>query len=366
MDAHGTNTAEMFAAKAIAKFYETAVTPMITNDEYEGEIKGKGSKLNIMTFSEDQGLQNYTGSDLTLGNTTESEATLNTDQQKAYYFGIKSINTFKGYVEDPESTLMVEKAGQLQEAVDTYVLGIAHSDAASGNRVGTSYTTGTVTVTVTTGAVTGSGTTFTADMVGLGFKADGHSVWYRIKTYTSATAIVIEDDSDDNTSAYTGGAISGGSTYEIEAVTPVQVTSSTAYGYLLDLKQKLDEAKTPKANRFAVVNAAFMNALLQEGVIVRDTAQGEDRTSNGFVTRIAGFDLYENEQLAGTNASGAGNGVWAVAGHKQAIVFAMAFTETGIEDLQANFGKAYKGLNVYGAKVVDERRKNLAALRFYS
>lgn len=42
----------------------------------------------------------------------------------------------------------------------------------------------------------------------------------------------------------------------------------------------------------------------------------------------------------------------------------MAFVETGIEDLQANFGKAYKGLNVYGAKVVDERRKALAALRF--
>ncbi len=366
MQDHGTNLAEMFAAKAIEKFYEIAVTPMITNDEYEGEIKGKASKLNILTFSESQGLQNYTGSDLTLGSTQESEATLNTDQQKAYYFSVKSINTFKSYVEDPESTLMVEKAGQLQEAIDAYVLGIAKADAASGNRVGSSYTTGTVTVTVTTGAVTGSGTTFTSDMVGLGFKAAGHSVWYRIKTYTSATAIVIEDDRDDITSAYTGGAIGAGATYEIEAVTPVQVTSSTAYGYLLDLKKKLDQAKVPKAGRWAVVDASFMNKLLQEGVIVRDTAQGEDRTTNGFVTRLAGFDLYENEQLTGTNASGAGNGKWAVAGHKSAIVFAMAFTETGIEDLQANFGKAYKGLNVYGAKVTDERRKALATLRYYT
>lgn len=366
MDNHGDNLAEMFAATAIEKFYETAVTPMVTNDDYEGEIKGKASKLNILTFTEDQGLQNYTGSDLTLGNVEESEATLTTDQQKAYYFQIKSINTFKSYVEDPESSLMVEKAGQLQEAIDTYVLGIAHSDAAAGNRVGTSYTTGTVTVTTGTGAVTGSGTTFTADMVGLGFKADGHSVWYRIKTYTSGTAIVIEDDSDDNTSAYTGGAISGGSSYEIEAVTPVQVTASTGYGYLLDLKTKLDQAKVPKANRWAVVDSAFMNPMLQESVIVRDTAQGEERTTNGFVTRIAGFDLFENEQLAGTNASGAGNGKWAVAGHKSAITFAMAFTETGIEDPSGNFGKNYKGLNVYGAKVVDERRKALAALRFYT
>ena len=42
----------------------------------------------------------------------------------------------------------------------------------------------------------------------------------------------------------------------------------------------------------------------------------------------------------------------------------MAFVETGIEDLQKNFGSAYKGLNVYGAKVVDERRSALAGLLF--
>jgi len=360
-DAYGDNLAEAFAAAAVNKFFETSVTPMITNDEYEGEIKDKASRLNILTFSEDQGLQTYSGADLTLGDVTESEATLATDQQKAYYFRVKSIDRFTSYVKDPESSLMVEKGGQLQEAIDTYVLGLAHSDAAAGNRTGTSYTTGTVTVTTTTGAVTGSGTTFTAAMVGLGFKADGHSVWYRIKTYTSATAIVIEDDKDDETSAYTGGAISGGSTYEIEANTAVDIdTAGEAYAAILQLKQKLDASKTPKAGRWLVANSYFMQKLLAESVIVRDTAQGEQRTSNGFVTRLAGFDIYENEQLAGDNT----DGFWLVAGHKSAITFAMAFVETGIEDLQGNFGKAYKGLNVYGAKVVDERRKALAAYRF--
>lgn len=361
MAAYGDNLAEAFAATAVEKFFETAVTPMITNDEYEGEIKDKASRLNVLTFSESQGLQNYTGSDLTLGSVTESEGTLVTDQQKAYYFKILSLDRFQSYVKDPESTLMIEKAGQLQEAVDTYVLGLAHSDAAAGNRIGTSYTTGTVEVTVTTGAVTGSSTVFTAAMVGLGFKAAGHSVWYRIKTRSSNTAIVIEDDLDDTTSAYTGGAISAGATYEIEANTPVDIDSAgEAYAAILALKQKLDASKTPKANRWLVVNSYFMQKLLAESVIVRDTEQGENRTTNGFVTRIAGFDLYENEQLAGDNT----DGFWAVAGHKSAITFAMAFVETGIEDLQANFGKAYKGLNVYGAKVVDERRKNLAAYRF--
>ena len=56
------------------------------------------------------------------------------------------------------------------------------------------------------------------------------------------------------------------------------------------------------------------------------------------------------------------NGWHCLAGHKSAITFALGFTETGIEDLTGNFGKVYKGLNVYGAKVVDERRKALAEL----
>ncbi|NCN25933.1 hypothetical protein GW935_04800, partial [Candidatus Falkowbacteria bacterium] len=315
MEDYGTNLAEIFSATAVEKFFETAVTPMITNDDYEGEIKDKASRLNILTFSESEGLQNYTGSDLTLGTISESEGTIVTDQQKAYYFKIPSIQRFKSYAKDPESTLMVEKAGQLQEAVDTYVLGLAHSDAAAGNRTGTSYTTGTVTVTTSTGAVAGSGTTFAATMVGLGFKADGHSVWYRIKTYTSTTAIVIEDDKDDVTSAYTGGAISGGSTYEIEANTPVDIDSAgEAYAAILALKQKLDAAKTPKKGRWLVVNSYFMQKLLAESVVVRDTEQGEARTSNGFVTRMAGFDIYENEQLAGDNT----DGFWAVAGTKAA------------------------------------------------
>ncbi len=360
MDNYGDNLAEGFASGAIEKFFETAVTPMITNDEYEGEIKGTKSKLNILTVTAGD-LETYTGADLTLNDVEESEGTLTTDQRKAYYFRIKSLDRFESYVKDPESSLMVEKAGQLQQAVDGYVLALGHGDTASGNRVGTSYTTGTVTVTTGTGAVAGSGTTFTAAMVGLGFKATGHSVWYRIKTYTSATAIVIEDDSDDNTSAYTGGAISGGTAYEIEAVTARAITSSNAYSSLLDLKQKLDSARIPKdRNRYVVVNSYFMNKLLQAGVVTRDTEADTDKIANGFVTRIAGFNLYENEELDGDNT----NGFWAVAGHKTAITFAMAFVETGIEDLQGNFGKAYKGLNVYGAKVVDERRKALAALKF--
>src|SRR5690606_25490376 len=170
MDSFATALAEKFASRALEIFFEEAVTPMITNTDYEGEIRDKASRLNILTLDEDQGIQNYNGSDLTMGNVKESEATLVTDQQKAYYFGVKSLDKFKSYVEDPANAVMARKAGELQEEVDSYVLGL-HGDVAAGNRVGTDYTTGTVEVTVTTGEVTGTGTTFTAAMVGKPFKA---------------------------------------------------------------------------------------------------------------------------------------------------------------------------------------------------
>src|SRR3990172_388829 len=118
-----------------------------------------------------------------------------------------------------------------------------HPDVGSGNRVGTDYTTGDVEVAVTTGVVTGNGTTFTSAMVGRGFKATGHTKWYRIKTFTSVTSITIEDDLDDITSAYTGGAIAAGTTYTIEANTAVAITTANLLQKFADLKLKLDQAQ---------------------------------------------------------------------------------------------------------------------------
>lgn len=176
MSSFATNAGEKFANRALEVFFEDAVTPKITNNDFEGEIKSGGAdRLSILTLDEDQGIQDYNGSNLTMGDASESEAQLVVDQQKAYYFRIKSVDKFESYVSDPANTIIKRKGGELQEAVDTYVLGL-HGDVAAGNREGTSYTTGTVAVTATTGAVVGSGTTFTSDMVGKGFKATGHSV----------------------------------------------------------------------------------------------------------------------------------------------------------------------------------------------
>src|SRR4030042_2097561 len=183
MSDFGTNVGEKFARNVLVNFFAKAIAPEITNSDYEGEIKGGGAdRLNVLTFS-DLTLNNYTGAAMVAETPGESEGQLIVNQKKAYYFKIESVAKFSSYVENPESSLMKNAGDVLKNTVDQFVLGF-YLDVAAGNRIGTNYVTGDVTVTTVTGAVTGNGTTFTAAMVGRGFKATGHSVWYRIKTFS--------------------------------------------------------------------------------------------------------------------------------------------------------------------------------------
>lgn len=353
MSDYGTNVGEKFAKNALKIFFEQAIAPEITNQDYEGEIKGGGAdRVNVLTFGA-LALKNYTGSAMSVDTPSESEGTLVVDQKKAYYFQIESFAKFSSYVDNADSTLIQTAGKTLGETVDAFILGL-YGDVGSGNRVGTDYTTGTVAVTVTTGAVAGTGTTFTSAMVGLGFKATGHTTWYRIKTFTSTTAIVIEDDKDDETSAYTGGAISAGASYTIEANTAITVTKSTIYAQIVALRTKLNKAKVPMSDRWLVVPSDIEALLVQAPELIPAVDSAYDEVvKRGLVGFVAGFKVYRNEQVSGDNTTG----YYCLAGHKSFITMAMAFTESEVEPFIGGFGNNYKGLTVYGAKVIDERRK---------
>jgi hypothetical protein len=354
--AYPTKLAEAFASRALEIYYETAVADKITNNDYEGEIRDKSSKLNILTFGA-LSLQNYTGTALTASDIGESNSLLTTDQAKAYYFKVKDLDTLKSYVKNPESPILRQVNNLIQETIDAYVLSF-WADFGAGNMHGTDFTTGTCTVDVTTGVVTHSATGFLATMVGKGFKATGHTKWYRVKTYTDTSHIIIEDDYDDVASAYTGGAITAGTTFQIQALTPIQTTKALIYDHVNTLARYLNENKVPKADRFLVVPAG-VSALMRsapEFIPAVETAYNEV-VKRGLIGQMGGFTVYENQQIVGDSV----NGWRCLAGHKSAIVFGMAMTESKVEtDLAGDFGTGYKGLTVYGAKVPDERRKSLA------
>lgn len=81
----------------------------------------------------------------------------------------------------------------------------------------------------------------------------------------------------------------------------------------------------PKKDRWLVVNADISGVLIKSDDFTHATA-GDEILRSGEIGRIAGFTVYENEEVAGDS-----NGWHVLAGHPSAITFAKAFVETEIE-----------------------------------
>lgn len=353
----GVNAGEKFAKNSMKRFKQTAVAPMITNDKYEGEIKGGGAdRVNILTYGV-PAITDYTGADFTFDTVTEVEGTMIIDQLKLWKFQILDWDRFKTYANDVNSVEIGNAGDQLERLIDAYVLGF-YVDA--GRRVGTKYVTGTVSVDVS-GNVTGVGTTFVTamDEAPLArFKAVGHTKWYRVKTFTNSTHIVIENDEDDIATHYDGGVITG-KTFQAEGYAVKTVASSTIDDVILEAKEALDESFTPSTERFLVIPSKVQSAILKASILTPYTPSVyEDVVKLGIIGMLRGFKVIVNEQVTGNNT----DGYHCLAGHPSTITFAMAYTKSEVVEREANFGKGYKGLSCYGAKVVDVRRQALVDL----
>lgn len=354
--AYATKIAEGFSQTLLKEMYDINLVDSIVNRDFEGEINQVGSKLNILNIARISE-KTYSGANLTVDDLYENNAVLEIDQFKSFYWREKTIDKWKSYIKNPHSTVVTQKADERSKNIDEFVLG-AYADVASGNRVGTDYTTGTVSIDAD-GVVTGSGTTFTSSMVGRGFKATGHTQWYRVASFTNATSITIEDDKDDVASDYTGGVISG-ATYTIEAVTPVAVTTSNLLSVVAQLKLKLDKAESldrssvPDSDRWLIVPPEFEAVLVKaSGVALHVPAVYEELVKKGFMGMLQGFKVFKSNRLTGDNT----NGYRCLAGHPNWMTFAEKLLEATMEeDLIGNFGSAYKDLFVYGKKVTDSRR----------
>lgn len=355
--ARATTLAQGFSQRLLKEVYDRSLLDEIVNRDYQGEINEVGSKLNILNIARISE-KNYTGANLTADSLLENNAVLPIDQWKSFYWAEKTIDNWRSYIKDPHSTVVAQKADERNKNMDVFALGL-YGDVAAGNRIGTDYDTGDVEVDAS-GNVTGNGTTFTAAMVGRGFKADGHMKWYRVKSYASATSIVIEDDLDDVDSTYSGGAIGSGSSYAVEAATPLQITTTNLLQYVAKLKTRLDKAEAngkssvPDSDRWLIVPPEFEELVVRASGIalhVPDVYSG--LVKKGMITMLQGFKVFKSNRLSGNNS----DGYRVLAGHPNWMTFAEKLLEATIEeDLIGNFGSAYKDLFVYGAKVTDSRR----------
>ena len=363
--ARATTLAQGFSNRLLLEMYDISLLDYIVNRDYEGEINKVGSVLNILNIARITE-KNYTGANLSVDDLYENNCVLTIEKKKSFYWRELTIDNWASYIKDPHSTVVNQKADERNKNMDLYVLGF-FGDVGAGNRVGTNYTDGTVTVTATTGAVVGSGTNWDSSMVGRGFKATGHTTWYRVKAVADATHLTIEDDFDDITSAYTGGAISGGTAYIIEAATPVTITTSNILAQVGLLKLVLDKAEkngfnsVPAQGRWLIVPPEFEDVATNgaSGITIHVPAVYEELIKKGMLTQLKGFNIFVSNRLTGDNT----DGYHCLAGHKLWITFAEKLLSAVIEeDLIGNFGSAFKDLFVYGAKVPDSRRHMAAEL----
>ena len=357
MSAYGTKLAEGFSNKLSKEMYDKSLLSAITNSEYEGEINAVGSKLNILNFDR-LSEKTYANSALTADDITENNAQLVIDQYKSFYWKEKTLARWLSYIKNPHATIVDQVVNERLRNMDTFALGF-YGDVAAGNRVGTDVTGTLTSIAATTGIVTSAGTEFTEDMEGRGFKAVGHDVWYRIKTYTDSSHVVIEDDKDDATSAYTGGAI-GAVEFTVEAADVLQISTSNLLQYVSTLKQKLDVADrnskstVPDTDRFLIVPPEFETMLVRaSGVVLHVPEAYQELVKRGFITELQGFKVFKSNRLTGNNS----DGFRVLAGHPNWMTFAEKTLAARMEeDLTGDFGTAYKDLFVYGAKVIDSRR----------
>lgn len=355
--AYGTKLAEGFSQRLLKEVYELSLTDKIVNRDYQGDINEVGSKLNILNFARISE-KTYTDEAMTADSLYEKNAVLTIDQYKSFYWKEKTLQRWLSYIKNPHATVVQQKADERAANIDAFVLG-AYEDVGAGNRVGTDEETGTVAID-DDGIVTGSGTTFTEEMVGKGFKADGHDVWYRVKSFSTTESIVIEDDLDDVDSDYTGGVIAGSSTFTVEAATVLQITTSNLLQKVAELKLKLDIASrygysaVPKAGRILVVPPEFEDMCIRaSGVALHVPEVYQNLVRAGMVTMLQGFMVFVSNSLTGNNS----DGFHVLALHPNWMTFAEKNLEATMEeDLPGDFGTAYKDLFVYGKKVADSRR----------
>src|SRR3990167_2370319 len=363
MAAYGTKIAEGFSSKVMQFVYDRNLIDSIVNRNYEGEINGVGSKLNILDFDK-LSEKTYADAALTADSLTENNGQLIIDQYKSFYWKEKTLARWLSYIKNPHPYIVSQVGNERSKNMDSFVFDL-YTDIGAGNMVGTDYTTGDVEVAVTTGVVTGNGTTFTAAMVGRGFKATGHTTWYRIKTYTSATSITIEDDLDDVTSAYTGGAIAASTAYTIQAATVLTITAANILSKVATLAQVLNLAEVngfsavPDTDRFLIAPPEFFTILTSNatGVALHVDEAYQDLVKKGYMGMLQGFKLFMSNRLNGDNT----DGYRILAGHKNWMTFAEKVLDARMEeDLIGDFGVAYKDLFVYGAKVKDINRHQAA------
>ena len=130
----------------------------------------------------------------------------------------------------------------------------------------------------------------------------------------------------------------------------------TMYDYIVDMSTKLSEAACPKNGRWIIIPPWATGELAKDERFTNMAASGSpEALRNGFVSRIAGFDVLESLNVptaAGTGGETGKTDSIIIAGQPMAFSFAEQINKLEPYRPELAFSDAVKGLHLYGAKVV--------------
>ena len=287
---------EIWSGKLQVKFYKSTVLSEITNNDWEGEIKGSGDKVYIRSIPTII-VDNYTkGMSLTNRVPTSTALELNIDKGKYFSVVLDDVDKVQADV-NLMDMFTDDAAQQMKIAIDSDVLSNVFADAATGNK----------------GANAGVLST------GINLGATGAP-----RQITSATVLDMILDMglvlDEQNVPETGRWI----------VLPPWMSSLIKRS---DLKQAYltGDSVTPLRNG-------------KLGMIDRFTVY----VSNNLATTA---DLGTDATAGGTGTAVDSTAWNIMAGTRDAISFASQITNVETLRSQATFGNIMRGLNVYGYKV---------------
>jgi hypothetical protein len=127
---NGNFNSVVWSKKLLNKYYAQTFLPDITNSDYEGEIKGQGSQVEIRTRPTIQ-ITDYTvNQDIQYQDILDEKITLLIDKAKTFSFKIDDIDAIQSNI-PIMNELTQDSAYQMKIAIDTQVLGSVYADASN-------------------------------------------------------------------------------------------------------------------------------------------------------------------------------------------------------------------------------------------
>ncbi len=282
----------------VKRWYPATVLTHISNTNFEGEIKGMGSQVQIRTEGDVPVYLNeyQKGGTLKPPDRIESPAiTLDIDQNTHFYFGIDSIDKYQSDI--PLMTQWADGAVKNEKIkIDTDVLAYFVGTTPYSATLASSYNYG-----ATAGAKYG---------------------------------------------AYNIG-VSGA---------PYQATTANVIKLLAMCEAILGEQDVPDDEDWFFVMPRVLAMLLKTSDI-KDASMMGDGTSalrSGRLGRLLNFTLFASNLLpSATDGTTGQRCFYPLFGHKYGLTFASQFVETNyIDNPETTFGKFIKSLHVFGRKVI--------------